>query len=361
MVPPVSYHRPRPESLDAKGRLLPSTAQMMCSGFTPPKVAICFYGAARTFPNTLVHESQREYLVKALGLPSDPEERRPTLFLHTTRKDMRGDMRKEFGGLIPEWTEADIIAAADRLGVQPQNRRIVEGPSFPLPECYGADKFESESEHVGSKYMAQSLSGQLSHRMGCLELIEAEEVRRTEERKNEEKVKRKPGAWRFDSVILLRADLVVNQPFRPWCTYTTSYPFRKWDWLFWLPRSDLELMIRRPYKGFYACQNLFGEKAKTAESWQKPYLFDMVPDHRKLPVFVTRLNQANMPANICTTDLVFSGGALVRTLNQYGELVNGTEWKSPRGNHVSEPWCVKYANGNPWNAVVGRAVVGTRS
>lgn len=107
---------------------VPTVPQMLCSGYRSPRTAICIHGAARTWPHLLVHRSQKENLIDALGLIStsdednDPEgppgnangNRNPTLFLHVTRADMRGNIRAGYGGLVPEWTEAHIHAAADR-------------------------------------------------------------------------------------------------------------------------------------------------------------------------------------------------------------------------------------------------------
>lgn len=261
-----------------------SVAQMLCSGFSTPQVAVCLHGAARSFPHPLVHLSQKENLVEALGADT-------TTFIHLTRKDARADTREGKGGLFEEASREEIQAAAQELGVPAERMRILDGPNAPLPECESYQrhfqKKPAKNERGTVDYL-YSLAGQLTHREGCMKLIREEEAQTNRS---------------FDMVILARADLTVYQAMRPFCMYNTSIPRRFWDWMYMAPRADAIALFTNPHDQFYACQNTLNPLGSVEEFLDSAWKVGKVSpvSDESLPVMLTRLDKKNMPnVNICT-------------------------------------------------------------
>jgi len=257
----------------------PHIAEMLCSSFTRPKVAMCFHGAARSFPNTLIHTSMKQNLVDALGADS-------TVFLHLTRKDARGDTRDSFGGTFPDPSQEDINAAANVLGVPAAQMKILEGPNMELPACpnFNANYEErrKSTDHVNSMGYLYSLAGQISHREGCMQLI-----REHEKRTN----------TKFDAVILSRADLTFYNAMPPYCTMDLKRTRRYWDWFYAAPREVADALFSEPYQRFYGCKQSL-EIGAAIES----YVFangGNPGEDGNLPILLTRLDQRNMPNNVC--------------------------------------------------------------
>lgn len=301
----------QPENYDPTSPL-PHVAQMLCSSFPAPRVAVCFHSQARTFPHTLVHQSQRENFLDALGLP--PE--KLSVFLHVARKDQRGDNRMSFNHRVDPWTEAQIRQAAEVLAIPSENQKILEGPSVPLPEkCdYESTLPNPKGEHEGSLVYVASLAGQLSHRKGCLDLIE-----------QDEEVRKK----KFDSVILIRADLMVFAGFRPYCTYDLTKAYRKWDWFFWMPREMLEATVKKPWADFYSCANkLNGDQ--WVEHWMDPYIMAPVEHNKHFPVVMVRGEKKDSIPNSVCFHMKLSGGAEVNLgWENCGKMTFMNSWNEP--------------------------------
>ena len=314
------------------------------------RLALCIHGSARTLGHRLIYQSLRENLIDALGAST-------TVFFHVTRRDMRGDMRRDplgTGGgdmgstmvldtkskdspTMRDYSLEDLKSVARFLGVTLTDNffRVLEGPTTPhMPKCQ-FPLSDPKGPAIGSMIAISSLAGQLNHRNGCMDMIEREEF---------------ASGKKFDSVLLLRGDVLVYQSFRPWCTYDFSrLPLRKWDWLFWLPgtakNSEItHKIVRKAYEDFFNCK-IDREGFKTdkgledwqelvkgkfdVEKWERPYVYDTVTENRDFPVLLTRLPVGNMPHNMCdSSTLKFGGGA---------------------GVAVGEGYCREFSSGNAWN------------
>mmetsp|Transcript_95414 Transcript_95414/g.172159 ORF Transcript_95414/g.172159 Transcript_95414/m.172159 type:complete len:320 (+) Transcript_95414:78-1037(+) len=254
---------------------------MLCSKFTRPKVAICLHGAARSFPHLLVFSSLKRNLIEALGAST-------TSFLHVILKDARADPRPQFGGLFPDRAADQIEHAARHLGIAKSRTQILEGPNAPLPSCPNYERAialrrAEKTNYLRSMEYLYSLAGQLSHHEGCMNLIRQEEDRRNST---------------FHEVILARADLTVYNPLPPYCMFEHTKPRRLWDWYYHVPREQADRIFSEPYQQFYRCRQNLGMN-QTVENYRHRWLRHVAEDN-SLPFLVTRLDQSDMPNNLCS-------------------------------------------------------------
>lgn len=256
---------------EAKGK---NFAQMMCADFERPRtIAVCLHGSARAFPHRLVHQSMKENLFgDSFGADMTP-------FLHVMRTDARGDTAGD-GDVFPNWSESQIKAAAQVLNIADEDIKIFNGPDMPLPTCSEfkdnfeeREKYEANGAKNHAKYLtyAKSLAGQLSHRKGCMDLIDAKET--------------KTGS-RFDVVILSRADLTYYLPLRPYCFYDLKAGRRFRDWFFMVSRDKATKLFVDPYNDFYGCKKPF-KIGELVEGYDNYFILHPKEDV-SLPVLVTR-------------------------------------------------------------------------
>lgn len=259
----------------------PSVPEMLCSSFKQPKIAVCFHGSARSFPNAIVYKSQKQNLINALGADV-------SAFLHLTRKDARGDERAENGGHFPDATVEQIKKAAAHMEVPEERMKILEGPNAELPQCPNYELNIQERKQKGNWYQGMpgvlSLAGQLSHKEGCMSLIRKEEARTQQ---------------KFDEVILARADTTFYTAMQPYCFFDHKKPRRFWDWYAHVTRDDADQLFSVPYNAFYGCKAAM-EIGQTVESYVLSKIgIDRPKEDRNVPIFVTRLDESNMPNNLC--------------------------------------------------------------
>lgn len=259
-----------------------NVAQMMCSGYQAPDVAVCLAGTARSFPHPLVLQSVKDNLLGgSFGAQMTP-------FLHVARRDARGDAYSGGPDVFPDWSEGEINQAASYLGIAGEDIRIFDGPDMPVPD--NCTEYESGYEyrrscearndcaHTATFSYLKALAGTLSHRKGCMDLISAKESTK---------------GHLFDVIILARADLTYYFPVRPYCLYDLdtvegdnlrgrSY----WDWFFMLPRNESERMFVDPYNKFYGCEEPLGV-GLPVERYLRTRAGTVAVDP-SLPVIVTR-------------------------------------------------------------------------
>eukprot|EP00930_Biecheleria_cincta_P077145 TRINITY_DN64415_c0_g1_i1.p1 TRINITY_DN64415_c0_g1~~TRINITY_DN64415_c0_g1_i1.p1 ORF type:complete len:302 (+),score=22.26 TRINITY_DN64415_c0_g1_i1:95-1000(+) len=259
-----------------------NVAALLCSSFLRPKIAVCIHGAARSFPHLLVHATQKANLIDALGA-------RATVFIHITRKDLRADPRPKYSGTFADSTEEQIWNAALHLGAELRRVRILDGPRAELPACPGyqqdmhfRQRQPNNTAHVLTLEYLYSLAGQLSHHEGCMNLVREEEASTKS---------------RFHEIILARADLTVYSPLLPYCMLKHRKPRRLWDWYYHVPRRMAERVFSEPFRRFYGCQQNL-RMGRTIESYRHSNLADVQED-LTLPMIITRLDQSNMPNNLC--------------------------------------------------------------
>lgn len=236
-------------------------AQLMCSGFEPKQVAVCFSGAARSFPNQLVHQSVKENLLGgSFGAHMTP-------FLHVARTDASGNPNAAEADLFPAWERSQIRAVAKFLDIADENINIIDGPNMAPPTCNGAQT-------------STVLAGTLSHRKGCMDMISAKE--------------QKQGS-KFDFVIMARADLTYYLPLRPFCMYNlsmgTALPGRRYsNWFFMVPRESADDLFVKRYKDLYECKKPFAPGTKVEDYLE----LDSVGEDLSLPVIVTRKQETTI-------------------------------------------------------------------
>jgi len=262
----------------------PNIAQMLCSSFDRPKVAVCLHGAARSFPHVLVHTSMKENLIDAMGADS-------TVFLHLSLKDARADARKEFGGTFRDVSHQDVQRAADVLGIKREHTAISEERAAALPDChnfqdnYDIRRSKSQSEnHVETLDYLYSLAGQLSHREGCMRLVREEEA---------------VANTTFDSVIIARADITYYSAMPPYCMFNHNKPRRYWDWFYHVPRSQADGLFSEPWRQFYGCHSCMEPEEPIEDYVFRNILSPLPEEDLRIPAMVTRLDQDDMPSNIC--------------------------------------------------------------
>lgn len=274
---------------------------------------MCLHGGARSFTSRLVHSTQRQHIIDALGA-------NVTTFLHVTRKDAPYANHKSAPRAVT--TTAQLYEAASVVGITNENVHIHEGPSFDLPKCpaYAADYtsrkladacyYERDvnacnavkHSNFAARYSAyptttltryaQSLAGQLSHRRGCMELIEADETR---------------SGKLYDSVLLMRADLAVWMPFRPHCMYNLKVARRKQDWLYWVSRHKAAAYFHDPWHVFYGCKKPFPQGLAIEYYPQKFLDGANIANDAALPVILTRVPDAfrfDSSVDLCTYPVI---------------------------------------------------------
>ena len=253
----------------------------MCSGFAPPKVAICFAGAARTLQQPTVYRSIKTNLIDAFGGDT-------TIFAALKLEDERGDRRPEFGGLIA--TERDkVMHALHHLGLKrPEHAIVTEAAALPnsrLPVCGTPSYAQSGRAHD----LFDSLVGQLNNRHACHDLISAEEER---------------SGSAFVYVIYTRPDLSWPLPLWPHCYWDLGRTQKKWDWVIFLTREDARTNLEFVANELWTCSRLPFEEAWSPDGMQLPefYMAEVFHggevDHYAGPVSAipTRRNAPNMPS-----------------------------------------------------------------
>ena len=132
------------------------TANVVCSSFRTPKVAVCLGGASRTLEQPLLYRTIRTNLIEAFG--GDP-----TVFAALKLDDDRGDRRPAFGGLV-ETNRQAVLRALQHVGLRRDENAIVSAnktlPNHRFPTC-GRPSYATEGR---ARDLFDSLVGQLNSR-----------------------------------------------------------------------------------------------------------------------------------------------------------------------------------------------------
>eukprot|EP00930_Biecheleria_cincta_P021873 TRINITY_DN1607_c0_g2_i1.p1 TRINITY_DN1607_c0_g2~~TRINITY_DN1607_c0_g2_i1.p1 ORF type:complete len:731 (+),score=111.95 TRINITY_DN1607_c0_g2_i1:191-2383(+) len=184
-----------------------SIAAKLCSSRHRPMVAVCFYGALKYFDSDIVHTSQRENLIDAMGVDA-------TAFLHLTYDN------KTTESMEPAMRGARV------LNISRGRMLLKASADVRLPKC---DASPPELSIAAMEF---------SHRNGCMVLIEQEELRLGK---------------KFEQVIFSHADLVFCKPMASYCVEKTE-PVRRWQkHFFQLSRAEAPGISTTPYQKLYAC------------------------------------------------------------------------------------------------------------
>ena len=243
-------------------------ANIVCSSFNIPKVAICIAGSARTFDTELVYKTIKHNLMESFGGEQ-------TVFAYIKIQDARGDNNPKYNGLIQS-NEEKILEAIKYLGINNENYILENNSNLSLPS--GLTKISRPDYEL-------SLAGQLTNKKKVIDIMI------DYENKNN---------LIFDFVILIRPDLSWPYPCMPFCMYDLSICRKKHDWVLWFPRNFVEKIIYIPYEKYYNCEELLIKKNSIEN-----YIFSIWKDLKinmhedlTLSAILTRKNKKNMPSNM---------------------------------------------------------------
>ena len=244
---------------------------------TPPKIAWCVAGGARTLANPAVARSIRKNLFDAFGA-------RSTVFalLKTTDNRDKADWR-----VVPKDTSAGELRDALRvLGASPSHVRILSSADEPSlndactirPEWFGAAGKKRGIKTWINSHLPGTI-GQLSSWHQCFEMVESAEASSGE---------------RFDLVAKVRPDTFWFQAVMPWCSFinadtvdanaywgdflnktgqggvassaVVNYPP---DQFFMLPRALAPTIFKGLLDEYYTCPEGYVNAGYSIEEWGK--------------------------------------------------------------------------------------------
>jgi len=111
---------------------------------------------------------------------------------------------------------------------------------------------------------------------------------------------------KFEAIAMVRADIAIYFPFKPFCMYSFSEPRRVRDWFYLAPRDKADFIYSGAYDQFYGCKKELRMGANVDE-YIAPYI-GAVQEDGNLPIMITRMDQRGFPNNMC--DRFRSPGAL---------------------------------------------------
>jgi hypothetical protein len=191
------------------GRLHESAAEpLQTSPFcaaTPPKIAWCVVGGARTLSRPVVARSIRTNLFEAFGA-------RSTVFALLKTTDNADKL--DWGVRPVDSSAAELRDASRVLGVAPSHVRFVSPADEPSPneacsirpEWFGAAGKKRGIKTWINSHLRGTL-GQLSSWHQCFEMVEKAEANTGE---------------KFDLVAKVRPDTFWFQAVMPWCTFVNA-------------------------------------------------------------------------------------------------------------------------------------------
>lgn len=218
---------------------LTSTANMVCSEFPRPAIAVCITGAVRTFVRPLLHRSIRTYLVESIGGDTD-------VFLYLKTQDMRGDSQEEFGATMETAKDAELQAAIEALRpvdykIERQKIYYPANPKVKLPNLVA----EGNKTHF-----LQAVLGNLHNCRECWQMI----------------LKREDAlGYNYGFVIRTRPDVSWYLPAQPYCFWSAyaakpgqpdmNKLFTTRDWVFFMNREVAAKYMDGILRRYETCQN----------------------------------------------------------------------------------------------------------
>lgn len=289
----LEVNKPRRSNVDLEAQPctsaaseLTNIANMVCSEFTKPKIAICIAGAVRTFVRPLLHRTIRTYLVEAVGGDTD-------VFLYLKTQDMRGDSSKYYGATMKPAEDALLQTAIDF--VRPVNYKIENqtmyyavNPKVRLPNLVS----EGNKTHF-----LQAVLGNLHNCRECWHMILEQEAKMHQ---------------RYDFVIRTRPDVSWYLPAQPYCFWSAyiSKPgelishntiFTTRDWVFFMKRDLAEKYMDGILRHYEACQDCFYNET-IAETLIPSLLREqgvMIQEDKRQACMLVRPDEAHFPNNMC--------------------------------------------------------------
>lgn len=235
-------------SSDYQGGPLTSLSQCHDS---PPNLALCLAGHARTFSERSIVDGLLKNFVHAFGA-------NVTTFLYLKLQDhsTKGKDRAENLGATDSFSHVeDVREAAERLPNLASLSIIEEDVVFRHPPCGQSREFEGNNSNGFAWRQIetwQMLVGQLYNQHWCGQAIEQYE--------------RKTGIA-FDVVLKSRPDVTFVGPSPPFCAFDyASRACSARDWLFMLPGSVAVRALKRGYEEFLQCRTIMNRnRTKIAE------------------------------------------------------------------------------------------------
>lgn len=280
-----------------------STTRLVCSAAaratrplssgTPPTLALCIGGLARTFASALVQRALVGHLQQPLGMET-------TLFAHLRLGDARGmtgAFGKDFSATIVA-SRQHVLSALQEMGALPQNVVVLEqeaaavqppdcpgraGPAYDRPtgQAQGSGGKPSKCTAYGLACSQHVVDGMLATRGALYGLMEQHEAR-----------------WQmlFEFVLFVRPDVVALLPWLPWCMLPVHAPRKNQDWLEMMPRHLAAGALAKPHDDYYSCRapnfTLFGRDYAQAAA---AYGTSLVQDDSLRLVAIARDKQLALP------------------------------------------------------------------